>query len=149
MGQMVVHVFGRSEKSREQWLRDHHGRGWESKRGLVRCFDLLSVDGKLCPAVEWLVADHTGQKKALPEHRSSRRVCSAARRDRRGRQSTAVAPTTLRQVDDRQALNRMPGSIANAVANAVAISARSDARPRIANSKQSGRRMFGGGKGSC
>ena len=88
-------------------------------------------------------------KKALPEHRSSRRVCSAARRDRRGRQSTAVAPTTLRQVDDRQALNRMPGSVANAVANAVAISARSDARPRIANSKQSGRRMFGGGKGSC
>ncbi len=63
MGQMVVHVFGRSEKSREQWLRDHHGRGWESKRGLVRCFDLLSVGGKLCPAVEWLVADHTGQKK--------------------------------------------------------------------------------------
>lgn len=84
-------------------------------------------------------------KKALPEHRSSRRVCSAARRDRRGRQSTAVAPTTLRQVDDRQALNRMPGS----VADAAAISAGSDARPRIANSKQSGRRMFGGGKGSC
>lgn len=63
MGQMVVHVFDRSEKSREQWLRDHHGRGWESKRGLVRWFDLLLVSGKLCPAVERLVADHTGQRK--------------------------------------------------------------------------------------